>query len=223
MPCLAGYELSGAWQPAHVIGGDYYDALPLSDEHIGLCIADVSGKGVPAALLMSNMQAAVKAVAGRDVSPRALCEHINRIMYRNMNVEKFITFFYGLLDTNNRRLAYTNAGHNLPLLVRHDGSHHWLHGGGTVLGVFEDWVYEEHEITLTPGDRVVLFTDGVTEARNADGEEFGEDRLARVVMDHRTLSADALHQKVLETVNNFGTGEISDDVTLMVLAVASDT
>jgi DNA-binding response OmpR family regulator len=219
MPQVVGFELAGAWLPARMIGGDYFDALLLGERRIGLCIADVSGKGVPAALLMSNVQAAVKAIAAEHVAPRELCTHVNRVMYRNINVEKFITFFYGLLDTAERRLVYTNAGHNLPLLVRHDGSPHWLHGGGTVLGIFEDWAYEEHEVMLSPGDRMVMFTDGVTEVRNAVGEEFGEERLARLVTEHRMLGAYALHQRVLEAVTAFGAGDVQDDVTLLVLAV----
>lgn len=219
MPQIPGFELAGAWLPAHVIGGDYYDAFTLSEERIGLCIGDVSGKGVPAALLMANVQAIVKAIITDSVPPKVLCEQVNRVIYRNISVEKFVSFFYGLLNLVDRTLIYTNAGHNFPLLVRQDGSYQWLEGGGTVLGVFENTTYEQREVALGAGDRLVLFTDGVTEMRNASSEEFGETRLFRLVLEHRELGAAALHDKILKTVTGFGTGEVQDDVTLLVLAV----
>lgn len=219
MPQISGFELVGAWLPARVIGGDYYDAFTLSEKRIGLCIGDVSGKGVPAALLMANVQAIVKAIITDSVPPRVLCEQVNRVIYRNISSDKFVSFFYGLLNLVDRTLIYTNAGHNFPLLVRQDGSHQWLEGGGTVLGVFENTTYEQREVSLVSGDRLVLFTDGVTEIRNASSEEFGEARLFRLVVEHKGLCAAALHDKILKTVTAFGTGEVQDDVTLLVLAV----
>lgn len=219
MPQLQGYGLAGAWQPARAVGGDYFDVVPFSERTVGLCIADVVGKGMPAALLMSNVQAAVKAVAAEHVPPKALCEHVNRVMYSNIAAGKFITLFYGLLDAASKRLLYTNAGHNLPILVRRDGSQMRLNEGGTVLGVFEEWPYQQGEVTLASGDRVVLFTDGVTEAQDGSGHEFGEERLLNLITEHRTLSATDLHQRVLNAVVEFGGGEVQDDVTLLVLAV----
>jgi sigma-B regulation protein RsbU (phosphoserine phosphatase) len=144
---------------------------------------------------------------------------LNSIVYRNTESDRFITFFYAHLDGPRRRLAYVNAGHNAPFVVRPDGSHQRLPEGGVVLGVFASRNYELGSAQLSPGDRVVLFTDGVTEACNAEGEEFGEARLLRLLEDHRTLSADQLQAKILAVVAEFSGGRWQDDATLLVLAV----
>src|SRR5216684_937992 len=219
IPQLSGYEITGAWQPAHSVGGDYYDVLPFGGETLGLCIADVAGKGMAAALLMSNLQAAVRGLASLSVAPDLLCRRLNSLIYRNTANDRFITFFYAQLDGHTRRLAYVNAGHNAPFVLRSGGSHERLQEGGTVLGVFASPDYELGSAQLCPGDRVVLFTDGVTEARNAAGEEFGEARLLRLLEDHRALSADDLQAKILAAAGEFSGGRWQDDATLLVLAV----
>jgi len=219
IPQMPGYEIASAWQSARVVGGDYFDILPLDEKSLGICIADVAGKGMPAALLMSNLQAAVRGLSSLSVAPNVLCSRLNSIVYRNTDSDRFITFFYAQLDGPTRRLAYVNAGHNAPLVVRSDGSHERLREGGTVLGVFASRDYEVGSAQLFPGDRMVLFTDGVTEACNAAGEEFGEARLLRLLEDHRTLSADELQAKILAVVAEFSGGRWLDDATLLVLAV----
>src|SRR5712671_4348671 len=219
IPQLAGYEIAAAWQSARVVGGDYFDVLPFDGEMCGLCIADVAGKGMPAALLMSNLQAAVRGLASLSVAPDLLCRRLNSLIYRNTANDRFITFFYAQLDGPARRLAYVNAGHNAPFVLRSNGSHERLRDGGTVLGVFASPDYELGSAQLCPGDRVVLFTDGVTEARNAAGEEFGEARLLRLLEDHRALSADDLQAKILAAAGEFSGGRWQDDATLLVLAV----
>jgi sigma-B regulation protein RsbU (phosphoserine phosphatase) len=218
---MPGYEIASAWQSARLVGGDYFDILPLDEKMLGICIADVAGKGMPAALLMSNLQAAVRGLSSLAVAPNLLCSRLNSLIYRNTASDRFITFFYAHLDGANRHLAYVNAGHNAPFVVHSDGSHERLREGGAVLGVFATRNYEMGSAQLSPGDRVILFTDGVTEACNLAGEEFGEARLLRLLEDQRTLSADELQAKILAVVAEFSGGLWQDDATLLVLAVCA--
>lgn len=221
IPQMPGYEIASAWQSARLVGGDYFDILPLDEKTLGICIADVAGKGMPAALLMSNLQAAVRGLSSLTVAPDLLCSRLNSIVYRNTDSDRFITFFYAQLEGPLRRLAYVNAGHNAPFVVRSDGSHERLRDGGAVLGVFASRNYEMGSAQLSAGDRVILFTDGVTEACSPSGEEFGEARLLRLLTDHRTLSADELQAKILAVVAEFSGGPWQDDATLLVLAVGA--
>jgi phosphoserine phosphatase RsbU/P len=221
IPQMPGYEIASAWQSARLVGGDYFDILPLDEKTLGICIADVAGKGMPAALLMSNLQAAVRGLSSLTVAPDLLCSRLNSIVYRNTDSDRFITFFYAQLEGPLRRLAYVNAGHNAPFVVRSDGSHERLWDGGAVLGVFASRSYEMGTAQLSAGDRVILFTDGVTEACSPSGEEFGEARLLRLLTDHLTLSADELQAKILAVVAEFSGGPWQDDATLLVLAVGA--
>jgi sigma-B regulation protein RsbU (phosphoserine phosphatase) len=217
IPQMPGYEIASAWQSAGVVGGDYFDILPLGEETLVLCIADVSGKGMPAALLMSNLQAAVRGLSSLSLAPNLLCSRLNSIVYRNTDSDRFITFFYAQLEGATRRLTYVNAGHNAPFVVRSDGSHERLREGGAVLGVFATRNYEMGSAQLSPGDRVILFTDGVTEACNPAGEEFGEARLLCLLQEQHSLSADGLQAKILAAVAEFSGGRWQDDATLVVL------
>jgi sigma-B regulation protein RsbU (phosphoserine phosphatase) len=221
IPQMPGYEIASAWQSARLVGGDYFDILPLDEKSLGICIADVVGKGMPAALLMSNLQAAVRGLSSATFAPDLLCSRLNSLMYRNTASDRFITFFYAQLDGPGRRLAYVNAGHNAPFVMHSDGTHERLREGGTVLGVFDTQSYDLGLAQLRAGDRVLLFTDGITEARNSGGEEFGEARLLRLLNDHRASSADELQAKILEVVAEFSGHHWQDDATLLVLAVAA--
>jgi sigma-B regulation protein RsbU (phosphoserine phosphatase) len=219
IPQMPGYEIASVWQSARVVGGDYFDILPLDEKTFGLCIADVAGKGMPAALLMSNLQAAVRGLASVSLAPDLLCSRLNSLIFRNTASDRFITFFYAQLEGPTRRLAYVNAGHNAPFVVRADGSHERLREGGAVLGVFEGKIYEQGSVQLAAGDRVVLFTDGITEACSPADEEFGEARLLGVLKAHRALSAGELQSKILAVVAEFSGDHWQDDATLLVLAV----
>jgi sigma-B regulation protein RsbU (phosphoserine phosphatase) len=220
IPQVPGVEISGSWSPARIVGGDYFDAFKFSEGRLGLCIADVSGKGMPAALLMSNLQAVVKALATENTSPKELVEKANRVMWRNTTEAKFITLFYGLLDADSKIVRYTNAGHNAPILTREDGAQVRLEEGGLILGAFQESAYEQGEIELRPGDRLVMFTDGVTEAVDGEGEEFGEELLAEVSRCNRRLSAEALLHSLLDRVTQFCGGEFEDDATILIVAVS---
>lgn len=220
LPQIQGLEISSAWRPALTVSGDYYDVLKFSDTRMALCIADVSGKGMPAALLMSNVQAAVKAFAAAAVSPASLCDKVNGVISANLSDDKFITLFYCLIDAQKRTLSYSNAGHNRGLIVRRDGQIISLEQGGTVLGPFPQWQYEQEEVALHSGDRVLLFTDGVTEIRNPDGEEFGEGRLIDLLVAHRGLSAERLQQTIMQSLAGFSGESFHDDATLIVASIA---
>ena len=218
VPQIDGWELAVSWQPASGVGGDCFDTIRFDESRLALSIADVVGKGIPAALLMSNLQAAVRAFASEAVDPQALCLQVNRILCGNIAEGRFISFFYCVLDAATGMLTYTNAGHYLPMLVRTDGSVERLGIGGPVLGVLPDAGYEQARIAIGSGDRLLLFTDGITEARNAGDEEYGEERLLEAAIAHRGCSAPALQARLADEVVTFTGGRLQDDATLMVLA-----
>jgi sigma-B regulation protein RsbU (phosphoserine phosphatase) len=219
LPKLAGCDIQAFWQPANEIGGDYFDAIRLADTAVALCIADVAGKGLPAALLMSNTQASVRGSAPAMTNPAQMCRHLNRVVLENTRSDKFTTFFYGVLDSAAGTLRYCNAGHVPPILVRRDGSTLRLSEGGTVLGVFPDSPYEEVEAAVQPGDRLVLITDGITEAANRQAEEFGDERLIRLLVENSALPAAELQTLVLDTVTAFAGQALQDDATMMIVSV----
>jgi sigma-B regulation protein RsbU (phosphoserine phosphatase) len=218
IPQVDGWEIAASWQPASGVGGDCFDAIRFSDGRLAISIADVVGKGIPAALLMSNLQAAVRAFASEAVEPQALCQQVNRILCGNIAEGRFISFFYAVLDAAHGVLTYANAGHYLPALVRADGSVERLGAGGPVLGVIAGAEYEQAHVLLAPGDRLVIFTDGLTEARNADDDEFGETRLIDAAVRHRACSAPALQARLVDAVAAFTGGRLQDDATLIVAA-----
>jgi sigma-B regulation protein RsbU (phosphoserine phosphatase) len=220
IPQLPGYEIAGSWQSARVVGGDYFDVLPFGQESLGLCIADVAGKGMPAALVMSNLQAAVRGLASPMVSPDDLCVRLNALLCRNMASDRFVTFFYGQLDGPTRALRYVNAGHNPPIVLHRDGSLHRLQEGGGVLGVFPNQTFAVGTMQLEPGDRVVFFTDGVTESSNSQEEEFGEERLIGVLEENRASDARQIQKRILHAAANFSQTVWHDDATLLILDVS---
>ncbi len=212
IPEIDGLEICAESRPARTLSGDYFDVIDLGAGSLGIAIADVIGKGVPAALLMSNVQAAVRALATESASPADLARRLNMSVHRNSTPGRFVTFFYGVLDTNS--LAYVNAGHCAPILIRANGTVERLETGGAVLGVFSEWSYEEGRVALAPGDRLLLYTDGITEAPNAALEEFGEDRLIALA---RTTGPANLSSRTLDAVEQFTGGRAADDATLLVV------
>jgi serine phosphatase RsbU (regulator of sigma subunit) len=215
----SGFEIAHYWRPARAVSGDYFDAIDLGSSKRGICIADVIGKGMPAALLMSNVQAAVKAVASDSIPPSDLCARVNRVLAGNLAPGNFVTMFYSVMDTGSRTLTYTNAGHCAPMLIRRNGTAERLESGGALLGVFRNWIFEQRTVGLESGDRLVLFTDGITELQDSTEEEFGEERLEALLLSCRELDAEHMKQRVLQAVAAFNGGEYQDDVTVVVIAV----
>ncbi len=219
LPSIPGCEVAALWEPASDFGGDCYDVLRLGGGRLGVSIADVTGKGLPAAFLMSNLQASVRAFAAQQSSPRYVAEGINRTLCSNPALRRFITFFYAVIDATTRTLTFSNAGHNPPILVRADGSVERLSTGGLVLGVQASANYQQGETRILAGDRIVLFTDGLNEAENADGLDFGDERLVETVVLRRDQSAAALLEQIFAQVRDFTGGRFTDDATLITIAI----
>jgi|SRR5579864_4997856 len=222
IPRIADFEIDGAWEPARIVGGDYFDVIKFSDSKAGICIADVVGKGVSAALLMASVQASVRAFASASVSAATLCSRVNSVLCSSIASGKFVTLFYGLLDGERRELRYTNAGHLPPILIDAQGRVKRLENGGALLGVFPRWKYEESVARLAPGDRLLLFTDGITEAAAAGGEEFGEQRLINFAQLDRGRSTEELKTRLLTEVKRFGASQLQDDATLIVVSALTE-
>lgn len=219
MPQIAGFEIAGASEPARVVGGDYFDVIRLSDTRLGLCIADVVGKGVSAALLMANVQATVRAFASDTASPSWLCSRVNSVLCANIASGKFVTLFYGVLDAEKQSLRYANAGHLYPVLLRGEEHVERLDHGGALLGVLPDWKYDDAVVPLASGDRLLLFTDGITEAASGDGTEFGELRLIDAALQAKGRAAAELNAHMLVQVRQFCDSQLQDDATIIVVRV----
>lgn len=219
IPQIPGYAIAATSQPVSTVGGDYFDTIELSGQTLALCVADVSGKGMPAALVMSNLQASVRTSAIQDAEPSVLAARLNQLMCANLPAGRFVTFFYALLDAPSGKMRYVNGGHNAPILSRQDGSVVRLSEGGPALGMFASPRYEQGEVTLAPGDRLLLFTDGITEAADPHGQEFGEERLVNLLVGERGSGAEALKQRILGEIAGFCDGRFQDDATLVALAV----
>jgi sigma-B regulation protein RsbU (phosphoserine phosphatase) len=218
LPQLDGVELAASWQPASGVGGDCFDAIRFSSHRLALSIADVVGKGIPAALLMSNLQAAVRAFATEAARPAELCEQVNTILCGHISEGRFISFFYCVVDSELGSLTYSNAGHFPPALIRPDGTVIRLTSGGPVLGVLATGAYESGTVAFGAGDRLILYTDGITEARSESDEEFGDERLLSLAAEHRACSAPALQARLVDAVATFTGRRFTDDATLIVLA-----
>lgn len=217
---VGNFDFACLWQPEHEVGGDYCDITPLDERYVALCIGDVSGKGLPAALLMSNLQAAVKTNEAAHLAPSQLVTQVNRVISQNVIENKFITFFYGVVDTVNQRLTYTNAGHNAPLLMRRDGRVLDLTEGGVLLGVLPEYQFTQSTVELFPGDQLLLYTDGISEALNAEGEEFGAGKLLQLGRNSLGLDAYSVLQRIVQAVSEFHQAPERDDRTMMVMKVA---
>jgi sigma-B regulation protein RsbU (phosphoserine phosphatase) len=218
IPQLPGLRIAATCRPARIAGGDYFDVLKLGAGTAAICIADVCGKGMPAAMVMSSLQASVKSLASTRMSPAELCKRVNRVMCSNLAGEGFVSFFYAVIEPGEKRLTCCNAGHNPPILVS-GNSVRYLQCGGGILGVMEQGEYEEDRIQLRSGDRLLLYTDGITESRNTSGEEFGEKRLSDLTAHLSNSDATALLQKTIDAVSLFNNTNFEDDVTVVAVSI----
>jgi serine phosphatase RsbU (regulator of sigma subunit) len=219
IPQIRGLDIAGAWNPAAVVSGDYFDVLKFGDTKIGVCICDVVGKGISAALLMANLQASFRAFASEPVSPGTVVSKLNDVICNNIASDKFVTFCYCIIDVTKRTLTYASAGHWPPILIRRSGQTHSLKDGGPPLGLFPDHSYEDIELELESGDRLVLYTDGLTEARNSSGAEFGEHNVARIGNENLRLNAAEMLETLRSEVTTFCNGVFDDDFTLVIVTV----
>ena len=216
LPRGDGLEVSAVCIPASGISGDFYDMLALPDGRLILAIADISGKGISAAILMANLQAVLRTVAADSPSPSEVCRKLNHHLHQVTDPAWFATFFYAEWHPAERRLCYVNAGHNLPILL---GSNHSqrLTQGGVPLGMFPASEFDMGQVILQPSDLLVLYSDGITEAAAASGEEFGEARLEALVSAHRNDPLATIQERILEAVRHWSGKEPEDDMTLVIV------
>ncbi|UCD64717.1 MAG: SpoIIE family protein phosphatase [Candidatus Zixiibacteriota bacterium] len=215
---IEGYDIVGENISSGEVGGDYYDFIRIVDRQIGVAIADVSGKGVPASLLMASFRASLIAEIRNNYSIRTICEKANALLCESVKPGNFVTGVYGVLDAKNHVLTFTNFGHNLPVLLRADGEMEFLREGGPVMGVTPSAVYEERPLYIAPGDVMVFYTDGVVEVFNEKGEEFGLNGLVETVKRHGTRPACDIRQALYDAVHSFAAPDhIFDDLTMIVL------
>lgn len=217
-PSISGYEIFATNISSGQVGGDYFDYIRIVDSQYGLVVADVSGKGVPAALIMASFRASLIAEIRNNYSIRTICNKVNTLMVESLEPGNYVTAVYGVLDSSNHIFTYSNCGHNLPILLRASGEVHYLSEGGPVMGVTPQGIFEEQALFMHPGDVIVMYTDGVTEVFDKTGEEFGLERLVSLVKKNQTKSAEAIEQLVYDEVFEFAAPlHTFDDFTIMIV------
>ncbi|MEN6554256.1 MAG: PP2C family protein-serine/threonine phosphatase, partial [Methanobacterium sp.] len=221
MPNLDGYDIFALNLPAKEVGGDFYDFIPISKDKIGVTIADVSGKSVPAALFMAVSRTILRAKAMGNSNAAEVIKDANKLIAEDSDTGMFVTLFYAILDLKNKTMEYVNAGHNNPVLfIRKTGTMECLNAKGIALGAIDTIELEEKQIDLESGDVIVFYTDGVTEAINDKEEFFGQKRLYKLIKSHYNLSAEDIVNKIKEEVISFSQNQSQfDDITLMVIKV----
>jgi len=217
-PQIAGFDIAGMNISAKEVGGDYYDFISIDENNTVICLGDISGKGMPAALLMANLQATLRGQALFTSSAGECLTRSNKLLYRSTDMQKFATLFYGILDKSKNIFHFSNAGHDPPFLINSDKKVTRLTKGGTVLGFMEEYQFEEDSIKLNSGDTIIIYSDGITEALNEKNHEFGEERLLAVLKENLKSTAELLIEKVFEAVKIF-VKDIpqSDDITIVVI------
>jgi phosphoserine phosphatase RsbU/P len=218
LPQIAGWDFAALWQPAHEMAGDFYDFIPMGGA-LGVVIADVTDKGMPAAMFMADTRSVVRASTTAVQSPAMALTHANRWLSADSTDSMFVTLFYARFDLASGAVTYVNGGHNPPMLfVGDEAKPRELTRTGIMLGFDESWQYDERQLHLEPGDLLVLYTDGVTEAKNASNEEFGEARLKELARTHRAESADAILRVIQQSLREFiDEGAQNDDVTIVIV------
>ncbi len=219
LPENGGLEFAAICIPARGISGDYYDVIQLPGGRLIFAIGDISGKGISAAILMANLQAVLRTLIETSQSPVEVCSRLNHHFHQVTDPSRFATFFYADWNVQDRRLTYVNAGHHSPVLIGSCGGQR-LEYGGLPLGMFQDSEFQAGEVALQPGDLLVLYSDGVTEAESRDGEEFGEPRLAALIEESRGRPVNEIQERVLDAVREWSGDEPADDMTLLIVKAA---
>ncbi len=219
IPDIQKCTIAASWHPARTVAGDYYDIIKLNDTRAAICIADVVGKGMPAALLMSNLQALVRAYASDEMPPEELCNKVNGTLSGNIPKGKFITFCIGIIDTASMKFNYSNAGHNRPVIVRSNGTLRTLEKAGPALGMMNNFNYSRKTESIESKDRIVFYTDGITEAMNQNRDEFGDERLMEILKEGTSIDVSELHNRIVSEVKSFSGTELRDDVTLIITEI----
>ena len=216
-PHLPGFDIAGSHESSHTVGGDYYEFIPLVDDRWGVVIADVVGKGIPAALLVSALRASISALVGHELAVRAVMRRANRFFHESVEDGKYVTLFYAVIDPPHRRMLYVNAGHTPPILLRASGEVEFLEEGGVPLGLFEAPKYFEGHVALEEGDLLALYTDGVVETADADDEFYGTERIIEQLRAGQAASATEVCSSIMQAVRRHGGSAKQDDRTLVVM------
>lgn len=217
-PSIPHYDIHGRNIPSGQVGGDYFDFIEIVSGQIGIAIADVVGKGIPASLIMASVRASLIAEIRNNYSIRTICEKVNALLVESLQPGDFVTAVYGVLDSKNHIFTFSNCGHNQPILLRSDDTVEYLKEGGPIFGVTHPAEFEERPIFLNPGDLIVMYTDGVTEVFDKDGNEFGPDNLIELIKANRDLTSAEISQKIIEAVNAFAADDqLFDDLTMIVV------
>jgi phosphoserine phosphatase RsbU/P len=217
-PEIAGYEIAGKSIPAQIVGGDYFDFITMSEQRLAICVGDVSGKGLPASLLMANTQATVRGQTLVNPSARECMERSNMLLFDSTSPEKFVTMFYSILDVSSHQLSYCNAGHDSPYLLSTTAAPFRLDVGGVPLSAVEQFPFQEGAITLQPGDLLVICSDGIAEAMDVNHVQFGEERLSTLLDRLRNESAAGVIEEIVAAVRaHAGPAPQADDMTVVVL------
>lgn len=217
-PNIPGYEIAGRTIPAQEVGGDYYDFIPIDDHRWAFCLGDVTGKGLPASLLMANLQATLRGQTLNAVGPKICLERSNQLLYQSTSPEKFATLFYAILDTQSNQIQYTNAGQDNPYLYSGQTGIKRLKTGGIPLGMLPDFGFEEETVSLEEDCMLIVHSDGVTEAMNSEEEQFGDDRIAAVLEQHKHASPPEIIDHLVAAVKKHAAGHPqSDDITVVVM------
>ncbi|MFH0988962.1 MAG: GAF domain-containing SpoIIE family protein phosphatase [bacterium] len=218
LPQIEGYDIAALTIPAKQVGGDYYDFIEFEDQRLGICLGDVSGKGLPAALLMANLQATLRGQSMLTDAPKECMIKSNKLLFHSTGSDKFATIVYAILDTQNHTLIYTNAGHERPVLLTTNLDPYSLEVGGIPLGLLVDFPFEEESITFPPGGTLVIVSDGITEAANVDEDQFGAERAVQIVKENLHLSASMIIDRVVSDVKQFAEKNFQlDDITMIVI------
>ncbi|MBI1803765.1 MAG: SpoIIE family protein phosphatase [Ignavibacteriae bacterium] len=217
-PSVPGYEIAGKSIPAQMVGGDYFDFIPIDERQLAISLGDVSGKGLPASLLMANLQATLRGQTLVNTSAKECITKSNKLLHQSTSSEKFVTLFYSILNYETHQLQYSNAGHDPPFLLSEGKNPVRLRMGGIVLSIMEGLPYDEETVSLQPGDLLLIYSDGIPEAMNATKEQFGEERLCELLIKNRTRPAVELIDTVVTAVKDHaGSYPQSDDITLIVV------